>query len=115
MIGKKINAQEFISLSEVKDILKERLDLNEKGVEPSYEQNLASDYVKKFVKLTPAKAKKLLEELKKLDFLQPQTAIKIADIVPEDEDILNLIFSKSQDISDAQKKEVLETVKKFSK
>jgi len=58
MIGKKINSSQYISLAQVKDILKERLDQNEKGIEPTYEQNLAKDYVKKLAKLTPAKARK---------------------------------------------------------
>ena len=115
MIGKKINSNEYISLFEVKGILKERLDQNEKGVEPTYEQNLAKDYVKKFVKLTPAKSKKFLEELKKIDDLQDKIAVKISDIVPEDEDMLNLVLSKEESVDQALQQKILEIIKKYSK
>jgi len=115
MIGKKVNSSDYVSLYKVKDILKERLSQNEKGIEPTYEQNLAKDYVKKFSKLTPAKSRKLSEELKKLDYLDEKTAVKIADLIPSDEDILNLVLSKDSNIDEVKNKEILEIIKKYSK
>ena len=115
MIGKKINSSQYISLAQVKDILKERLDQNEKGIEPTYEQNLAKDYVKKFVKLTPAKARKLLDDLKKLDYLYEKTAIKISDIVPNDIDVLNLLISRDLNLDEAKQKNIIEVISKYSK
>ncbi|MEK6941532.1 MAG: DNA-directed RNA polymerase subunit F [archaeon] len=115
MIGKKINSVSAVSLSEVKDILKERLDKNEKEVEPTYEQNLTNDYVKKFVKLTPAKTKKLMEDLQKLGFVDERIAIKIADVVPEDLDVLGLVIPKDAPLDESRQKQVLELVLKYSK
>ena len=115
MIGKKINSTQVVSLSEVKDILKERIDKNEKEVEPTYEQNLTTDYVKKFVKLTPAKTKKLLEDIKKLGFVDERTAIKIADVVPEDLDVLCLVIPKDAPLDESRQKQILELVSKYSK
>jgi len=115
MIGKKINSQKYVSLLETIGIIKERLDMNEKGIEPTYEQNLTKDYVKKFSKLTPAKAKKLFEELKKLDYIDERTAVKITDIVPEDTDVLKLVLPKDSSIDEAKEKELMELIQKFSK
>ena len=60
MIGKEIIAKKSVSLNEIKDVLKSR---NKDG-ELTYEQKTTFDYVKKFSKLTAAKHKKILRELK---------------------------------------------------
>ncbi|MBI2597577.1 MAG: DNA-directed RNA polymerase subunit F [Candidatus Diapherotrites archaeon] len=115
MFGKKINSKQYVFLADVKEILNARLEKNEKGVEPTYEQNLAKEYVKKFVRLSPAKAKKLTEDLKKLSFLDEKTVIKIADIVPEDEETLALLVPSDVTIDEQKKKEILEIVKSYLK
>ncbi len=98
---------------EVKDLLKERLDMNEKGIEPTYEQNLAIDYSKKFSKLTPAKARKLLDEIKDIEGFNELIAIKVVDILPEDLDELNLLIPRQQKIEEDKLKQALELVTKF--
>lgn len=113
MIGKKLNFSKPVALFEVKDMVKERLDQNDKGVEPTYEQNMVNEYSKKFVKLTPAKSRKLLEELKKIDGLNENFAIKIADIVPEDIDELNLLVPRGEKFEEPKLKEVLDIVSKY--
>ena len=113
MIGKKINYSKIVPLFEVKEMVKERLDQNDKGIEPTYEQNLVSDYSKKFVKVTPAKGKKLLEDLKKLEGVSENFAIKIVDILPEDLDEINLLVPKQEKVDESKLKDVIELVKKY--
>lgn len=114
MIGKKVLGVKPVSVFEVKEILKERLDENEKGEEPTYEQNMAYDYAKRFVKLTPAKGKKLLEELLGLGFSE-YLAFKIADILPEDMDELNLLVPRNEKVPEETLKQALELVAKYQK
>ncbi|MEK7539725.1 MAG: RNA polymerase Rpb4 family protein [Patescibacteria group bacterium] len=114
MIGKKLLGVKPVSVFEVKEILKERLDENEKGEEPTYEQNMASDYAKRFAKLTPAKGKKLLEELLAIG-LSEYLAYKITDILPEDMDELNLLPARNEKVPEETLKQALELVAKYQK
>lgn len=112
MIGKKATISRIVPLFEVKDMVKERLDINEKGVEPTYEQNMVMDYSKKFVKLTPAKSRKLLEELLELEGMTEPLAVKILDILPEDMDELTLLISKNDHVQPDSLAKAFELVKK---
>lgn len=114
MIGKKVLGVKPVPVFEVREILKERLAENEKGDEPTYEQNLAFDYSKKFAKLTPAKGKKLLEELLSLG-LSEYLALKITDILPEDMDELNLLPARTEKVPEESLKQALELVAKYQK
>ena len=111
MIGKRVNSSEDVPLYKVKDLLKEK----SKEGELSYEQNLTYDYVKKFGKITPAKAEKLLEELKKVDGMDDKTAIKILDILPKEEEKLKLLVPKDSTMDESKLKEILELVTKYGK
>ncbi|MDO8634613.1 MAG: DNA-directed RNA polymerase subunit F [archaeon] len=114
MIGKKILGVKQAPVFEVREILKERLDENEKGDEPTYEQTMAFDYSKKFAKLTPAKGKKLIEELLGLG-LSESVAMKITDILPEDMDELNLLAQRTEKVPEESLKQALELVAKYQK
>jgi DNA-directed RNA polymerase subunit F len=69
-------------------------------------------FVKKFLKLSPEKAKKLKEELQKLDImkLKPADIAKIVDILPENAAELNKIFTETTLDADETNK-ILETIK----
>lgn len=111
MIGKRINSSEDIPLYKVKEILKEK----SKEGELSYEQNLTYEYVKKFARLSSAKSEKLMAELKKIEGMDEKTAIKIVDILPEDEERLKVLIPKDSSLDEAKLKEILELVAKHSK
>lgn len=113
MIGKKLISSRILALFELKDLVKERIDANEKGVEPTYEQNMVTDYSKKFVKLSPAKARKCFDELKKIDGVSEVFASKVVDVLPEDLEELNLLIPRSEKVDEAKLKDILEAVKKF--
>jgi len=111
VIGKKLISSEVIPLYEVKDMLKQR---SQKG-ELTYEQNITDGYAKKFTKITRAKGEKLIDELKKVEGLDDKLAIKIADILPNDIDRLNLIIPKNVILGEGIPQQIVELVKKFVK
>jgi len=76
-----------LNLSEVETILKD--------IPESPKKEVADEYLKKFLKLKPAAAKKMKEELEKLDIvkIKREYVVKIIDIVPEDASDLNKIFA----------------------
>ncbi len=113
MIGKKVSYSKLVPIFEVKDLVKERVDQNDKGIEPTYEQRMVLEYTKRFAKLTPAKGKKLLEDLKKFEGLPENAMIKIVDILPEDTDEITLLLSKQDKVSPESLKEIIELIKKY--
>lgn len=71
-------------------------------------------FVKNFVTLNPENAKKLREELQGLDMikLKEEHISKIIDLLPEDKEDINKIFSDvSLDENETEK--VIETIKKY--
>ena len=76
-----------LNLDEVKEILK--------NLEDSDKKEEMEIYLKKFSKTKPEKAKKIKEELEKLDLLKMKREhlVKIVDLMPEDTTDLNKIFS----------------------
>lgn len=111
MIGKGIINQVPVSLSQVKELIIERE--KEKG-ELKYEQRLILDYVNKFTKLDIESSKKLIKELEEELGLKKEIAIKIADLLPEDEDDLRTIFAKEKfNIGEEQIKIIMEKIANY--
>lgn len=97
-------AEKFVTLAEVKEMLEDA----KKERELNYEQNRALEHCQKFAKLD---AKKLVEELVKLD-IDERVATKIADLCPRTPDEVAAIFAKER----SQFKEpnrILEVVSKY--
>ncbi len=112
MIGNTINSAESLPLYDVNDMLKERFAEKEKDDKISYELESANEYVKKFAKITPAKGKKLLAELKKIEGVPEELAIKITDMLPENDAELQLLIPKNINLDDQTKSQMLELIKK---
>ncbi|MBI5553776.1 MAG: DNA-directed RNA polymerase subunit F [Candidatus Diapherotrites archaeon] len=112
MLGKKINSKSILGLIEVKEILKER---STEETPMTYEQQTAFDYTKKFVGLSKSKFEKLVETLNKIEGMTPETAVRIADLLPKDLDELNLLLVKGPSFSEEQKKAVLDELTKALK
>ena len=76
-----------LNLNEVKEILED--------IEDSDKKEEMKLYLKKFLKIKPEQAKKIKEELEKLDLLKikRENLVKIADLIPEDAADLNKIFT----------------------
>jgi len=106
------------------EVLKERLITNaealkilekrEKKGELTYEQKKSLEILKKFSKISEDKAKKLAEELRKIEKLRERHIIAIVNLLPEDRDDLRVIMHKDYGLLDEEEKiQILETVKKF--
>jgi len=111
MLGRKELNSQPVSLAEVKKILQER----SKEPDFGYEQQTCLDYANAFCKLKEQDAKKLVEELMKIEGMTLDAAIKITDILPPYKTTLNTILAKDKITLDEDKlTSVLELVKKAS-
>lgn len=111
MIGKEIVSKKPVPLSEVSEILEKRKKENE---ELGYEQELAYEHAKKFSKIDAKKAKKLIEKLDEIKKLSDETKIKIAEIMPINEDtIRQIIANEPYNFEDAEIKKIMEILNEF--
>ncbi len=71
-------------------------------------------FIKKFLKTKPEQAKKMREELEKLDLLKLKTEhiIKTVDLMPEDMSDLNKIFVDVS-LNEDEANKILEIVKRY--
>ena len=71
-------------------------------------------FIKKFVKIDAEKAKKLREEIEKLELLKvkPEHIAKIIDMLPEDTVDLNKIFVDVS-LNEDETNKLLEVIKKY--
>lgn len=71
-------------------------------------------FIKKFVKINQKKALELKERLKELDLMKvkEEHMIKIIDLMPENSEDLNKIFTDVS-LDEDEKRKILETVKQF--
>jgi DNA-directed RNA polymerase subunit F len=83
-----------------------------KNIKESDKSKEVSEFIEKFMKSTPAKSKKIKQELENLGIIKLRTAdiIKIVDVMPENVAELNKIFSEiSLDADETNK--ILDTIK----
>ncbi len=100
-----------ITMYEAKEILEKIVQKNE---EPLYEQKICLDYLNKFAKLSPEEGRKLVEEILSIsDKIRPEIAVKIADLLPEDEEDVRIIFAKERVV--LEKEEINRIVEVCSK
>lgn len=101
-----------VSLAEVKNILRK---ISKERKELTYEQKIALEHAEKFARLPLKKTEELIEELKKLEFMQEKHAYKIADLLPKTEDDIKAIFAKERvSLGDKEIKSILDIVAKYS-
>ena len=107
----KEDSAKFVSLSEVKNILK-RVDKERE--ELSYEQRIALEHAQKFAKLSVSKVNGLIKDLMNLGFLEEIHAYQIADLLPNTSDDVKTIFAKERITLDESKiKKILDIVNKY--
>lgn len=94
MIGKKILEDKPITSVEAKAILEEAV---KRGKELNYEQKITLEHLAKFVKMSREEAGKKVEELMKSNAkIKPEIAVKLVDLLPQDEDDVRAIFAKER-------------------
>jgi len=112
MIAEKILGKKPVSLAQAREMVKERLKTAET---PTYEQDMTLQYVEKFAKLSRAKAEKLADELCKLEGVDRALAVKIADLLPSEKPVLELLIIKKYKLTDAVMQSILDAVQKHIK
>ncbi len=106
---------EIISEEEV-DITEATKVMNEKKKERElvYEQKICLDYLDKIPKLAPAKLKQMNEELSKISILKPRYMVLIANMLPNSEQEVEMLFSKERtNLKKEEIKQIAEIVKKY--
>jgi len=110
VLEEKVLGKKAVTLSEVKDLLKER----GKESELSYEQGVTLKYAEKFAHLAKTKAAKLVEELQEIDGMTREFAVKLVDVMPKTIEVFELMVPKNAKLSEEKKKEVFNLIKKNS-
>jgi DNA-directed RNA polymerase subunit F len=112
MIGKGANEIRPATLAEVEKILEKRQGT---AGEFGFEQQTTLDYAKKFAKLKLSEAQELAKELEALG-VKPETAVKLADILPINKGQFALILAKDHaSLTDKKVAEIEELVAKYAK
>ena len=123
MIVKEIISEELVTLPEVKDLLVQVRDERklekkpdaEEEVELGYELRKAIAHVETFTKLDAKQSRELVEELRKLEKMKPEIAIRIADILPLSNDEIRSIYAKERyTLTEEELKQILELVLQYS-
>jgi DNA-directed RNA polymerase subunit F len=116
-IFKEIVDEEFMTVSEAKDVLADieaERALDEEREMP-YELARAIEHVNRFSILDAEESLELVEELLELDKVDEKTAYKIADLLPEDRDELRSVFAQERySLSGDELDEILDIVVKYA-
>ena len=107
-----IKKERYVTWTEAKSILMKK----EKEKELGYEQKNALEHLRKFAKLPAKTVKEMREELSKMEKLKEKHIVSIINILPENEDVLKILFANEVvTLSDEEKKKILSIVKKAVK
>ena len=94
--------------------VKKLLEKEEKKRELTYEQKLALENAKHFAKVGITKAKKMADELMKIEKITEPFAYKIVDILPMHPDEVRAIFAKERfTLEDDEIKKIIKIVEKY--
>lgn len=95
MIVKKVIGEEWLTVSEAKEIL-DRVKEERSEEELGYELKKAIRHVDAFAKMDAGKSRDLANNLLNLEKMKPEIAIRIADILPKTRDELRSIYAKER-------------------
>jgi len=116
-IFKKKLDEEYVTTSEAKEILveieSERADDENRDLR--YELARAIEHVNRFADLDADESRELVEELTEFDQIDVPTAVKIADLLPEDRTELRSVFAQERYSLDGDElDDVLNVVAKYA-
>jgi DNA-directed RNA polymerase subunit F len=99
-----------LTVSEVKEILEKESSKRELN----FEQKSALQHATAFSKTTPDKARKLVGELSKIENVSENLAVKLADLMPENQDDLRVILAKERFTADQKViDQILKAIEKY--
>ncbi len=115
-IFKKIVDEEYLTISETKELLAdieaERAIDEER--EMRYELARAIEHVNRFAVLDAEDAQNLVDELLELEKVNEATAYKIANLLPQDRDELRTVYAQQRyTLSGDELDEILNVVKQY--
>ena len=95
---------EPLSIPEVIEYIKGKSDSEEE----------TKNFVKRFAKIKPKVAKEIRKKLEELNMLKmkPEHLVKIIDLMPEDKETVNKIFTDVS-LDEDETKKILETLEEF--
>jgi len=95
---KNVYEERSVTMYRAKEILDEALKDME---EPLYEQKICQDYLNKFSRISAEDGKRIVKEvLEASEKIRPEIAVKIADLLPRDEEDVRIIFAKERAVLD---------------
>ncbi len=109
--------EEYVTTSEAKEILVEIEDerAEDENRDLRYELARAIEHVNKFAHLDAEESRELVEELAELEQIDIPTAVKIADLLPEDRTELRSVFAQERYSLDGDElDDVLNIVAKYA-
>ncbi|WP_096394752.1 RNA polymerase Rpb4 family protein [Halorubrum trapanicum] len=109
--------EEYVTTSEAKEILVEIEDerAEDEDRDLRYELARAIEHVNRFADLDADESRELVEELAELDQIDVPTAVKIADLLPEDRTELRSVFAQERYSLDGEElDEILNVVAKYA-
>ena len=102
--------RKYLTIAEVKEILTEEMKKRELNVY----QKAALMHAEEFARLKSDEARKLVEELMQLEFIDEKHAVKIADIMPIHPDQVRTIYMKEKIVLPPEDiKKILDIVAKY--
>lgn len=102
--------EEYLTLAEIKELLKKEQSLRILTLE----QNYALEHATKFAKLEAAESRKLVNDLMKNEQVSETLACKIVDLMPVHHDEVEAIFLKERmTLEEDTISQILEKVKKY--
>ncbi|MBS1193530.1 MAG: RNA polymerase Rpb4 family protein [Methanothrix sp.] len=111
MIVKSVLQEDLLTLAEVKDILDQIRDKRSDEEELGYELRRAIRHAELFSKGTAEESRAVVAELIKLEKMNLEIAVKIADIKPVNKDELRAIYAKERfTLSEEELDNILEIV-----
>lgn len=116
MIVKEVKKEELLTLAEIKEVLDKIEEERAKaGKELRYEQKRAVEHAKKFARLSSKDAKKMVEELLKLQKMKLSIAIQISNILPLTKDEVRSVYAKERfTLTEDDLEKILDIVKKYA-
>jgi DNA-directed RNA polymerase subunit F len=115
MMVKRMEEEELLTISESKEILmKLQDDISKDVLDDKFVIRRAIEHSKLFSYLSPEKSRELVEELLALEKVRMDIAIKIANLLPRNNDELRAIYAKERfTLSKEELQEILTIVVKY--
>ncbi|MES3518452.1 MAG: RNA polymerase Rpb4 family protein [Natronomonas sp.] len=116
-IFKEIESEEYLTISETKDLLAEveAERAADEDREMRYELARAIEHVNRFAVLDAAEAQELVAELEAHEKIDSEVAHRIADLLPQDRDEMRSVFAQERySLSGEELDELLDIVAKYA-